>query len=79
MLVADIFGAERRLGLSKLDKPALVIGASSSPLLDLEKEMAASIPGAKFLVSDDAAHAVIVDQPERFDEAMEAFLAAIDH
>jgi non-heme chloroperoxidase len=79
MLVADIFGADRRPGLAKLNKPALVIAASSSPLLDLQKEMAAGIPGARFLAIDEANHAVFVDQPERFDEAVKGFLVGLGH
>jgi microsomal epoxide hydrolase len=79
MLIADIFGADRMPALAKLDKPALVIAASSSPLLVRQKEMAAKIPRAKFLAIDDAGHAVFVDQPQRFNEALKGFLAALDH
>src|SRR5215475_1020563 len=45
MLVMDIFGADRWAPLAKLNKPALVIASASSPLLDLQKAMAATIPG----------------------------------
>jgi len=78
MLIADIFGADRTSALAKLDKPALVIAASSSPLLVQQKEMAAKIPRGKFLAIDDAGHAVFVDQPKRFNEALKGFLAALD-
>src|SRR5262249_22024073 len=40
MLVADIFGADRRPALAKINVPALVIASSNSPLLDAQKEMA---------------------------------------
>jgi microsomal epoxide hydrolase len=76
MLIADIFGADRTTALAKLDKPALVIAAAASPLLALQKQMAAGIPGAKLVVIEDAAHAVFVDQPERFDEALQELLTA---
>jgi non-heme chloroperoxidase len=79
MLIADIFGADRMSALAKLDKPALVIAASSSPLLVQQKEMAAKIPGAKFLAIDGAGHAVFVDQPKQFNDALKGFLAALDH
>ncbi len=78
MLIADIFGADRRGGLAKLDKPALVIASSASDVLDVQKQMAASIPGAKFLAIDDAAHAVFIDQPERFDAALREFIASLN-
>jgi non-heme chloroperoxidase len=74
MLVSDIFGADRRPALAKLDKPALVISSATSPLLDVQKQMAATIPGAKWIVIKGAAHAVFVDQPEEFDDAVESFL-----
>ena len=79
MLIADIFGADRMSALAKLDKPALVIAASSSRLLAQQKEMAAKIPRAKFLAIDDAGHAVFVDQPKQFNAALRDFLAALDH
>jgi non-heme chloroperoxidase len=47
MLVTDIFGADRRPPLAKLNKPALVIASSVSPLLDAQKEMAVAIRGSK--------------------------------
>jgi non-heme chloroperoxidase len=75
MLVADIFGADRRPALAKLSKPALVIASDQSPLLDVQKEEAAGIPGATFVVINDAAHAVFVDQPEKFDASLRSFLA----
>jgi len=74
MLIADIFGTDRRPALAKLNKPALVIASASSPLLDAQKEMAASVSGAKFVAVDDSAHAVFIDQPEKFDQALQEFL-----
>jgi non-heme chloroperoxidase len=61
----------------KLDRPALVIAAASSRLLDSQKEMAASIPGAKFVAIEGAAHAVFVDQSETFDSALQVFLQSL--
>ncbi len=77
MLVADIFGTDRRPALMKLDRPALVIAAASSPLLDSQKEMAASIPGTKFVAIEGAAHAVFVDQSGTFDSARQVFLQSL--
>jgi len=77
MLVADIFGADRRAALAKLDKPALVIGSSESPLIDVQKEMAAMIPGARFVVVPEAGHAIFIDAPQRFDEELGSFLQSL--
>jgi microsomal epoxide hydrolase len=77
MLIADIFGTDRRPALAKLNKPALVIASASSPLLDAQTEMAASVSGAKFVAVDDSAHAVFIDQPEKFDQALQEFLKTV--
>jgi microsomal epoxide hydrolase len=77
MLVSDIFGADRRPVLSKLDRPALVIGSAESPFIDAEKEMAAAIPGGKFVTLEGTGHAVFVDEPVKFDDALRAFLQTL--
>jgi non-heme chloroperoxidase len=77
MLAMDILGRDRRPALAKIDKPTLVIASAESPLLADQKAMAAAIPGAKFVVIEDAAHAVFVDQPAKFDRALQAFLQAL--
>lgn len=77
MLVADIFGADRRPALAKLDKPTLVIASADSPLLDVQKEMAASIPRSRFLAIEGAGHAVFIDDPQKFDDALRDLFQAI--
>ena len=77
MLVADIFGADRRPALAKLSVPALVLTSSASPLLDVQKEMVASIPGSKLLIIEGAGHAVFIDEPEKFHDALQIFLHAL--
>jgi len=77
MLVADIFGADRRRALATLNRPALVIASSGSPLLGVQREMAATIPGSKFMVIEGTGHAVFVDQPEKFDEALGTFFQSL--
>jgi microsomal epoxide hydrolase len=77
MLVSDIFGTDRRPALAKLDKPAPLIASGNSPLLDVQKEMAASIPNAKLLVMPGTAHAVFVDDPVTFDAALQSFLGSL--
>jgi non-heme chloroperoxidase len=75
MLTQDIFGADRRPPLRTLDKPALVIASATSPLLDQEREMAGMIPDSRFVAIENANHAVMIDQPARFDSVLAAFLA----
>ena len=77
MLVADLFGVDRRPSLPKFRKPVLVIAAESSELLEAQKEMARSLPQARLEVVADSGHAVFVDQPKRFDDLVEGFLREI--
>jgi len=78
MLVMDIFGADRSAPLAKLNKPALVIASASSPLLDLQKAMAATMPGAQFVAIEGTGHAVFIDQPNKFDDTLKAFLQSVN-
>ncbi len=77
MLTLDILGADRLTPLTKLTKPVLVIAAADSPFLEEEKQMAASIPGAKFTPIAGVGHAVFVDDPIHFDQALEEVLQGI--
>lgn len=78
MLVSDIFGADRRPALQKIDRPALVIASASSPLLDAQKQMAESIRGAVFIGLPNTRHALFVDEPKAFDGALALLLRAAD-
>jgi len=78
MLIMDIFGADRRAALSRFNKPALIIASAASPLLELQKQMAASMPGATFLSVEGAGHALFVDQPAKFNDALRAFVQSIN-
>ncbi|GLQ92231.1 alpha/beta fold hydrolase [Dyella acidisoli] len=75
MLTADIFGADRRPALQKIDRPTLVIASAESPLLDAQKEMATAIRGARFIAVPNTRHAVFVDDPQAFDTALEQLLS----
>ena len=77
MLVADLFGIDRTPVIAKFDRPTLIIASDKSQELDEQKKMAAAIPHAQFEVVPDAAHAVFVDQPARFDALLAAFLARV--
>jgi len=79
MLVADIFGADRCPALAKLSIPALVVASAESPLLDVQKEMASTIPGSKFVAVEGAGHAVFIDDPATFDDALRTFIHSLGH
>jgi non-heme chloroperoxidase len=78
MLVMDIFGADRWAALGKFPRPTLVIATAESRLLEAQREMARLIPGAQLSVIEDAGHAVFVDQPEKFNQALAGFLARLE-
>lgn len=78
MLVMDIFGVDRTPALQKIDRPTLVIASSKSPLLETQKEMAAAIAGARFVTVEGAGHALFVDEPQQFDDALRQLLKQAD-
>jgi microsomal epoxide hydrolase len=75
MLVADMFGVNRTPALQKIDCPTLIIASAKSDELGRQEAAAKQIPRARFEKVEDAAHAVFVDQPDRFDELVKSFLA----
>jgi non-heme chloroperoxidase len=78
MLVADLFGADRTGALARFDCPTLVIASAASPELAAERAMAASLPHGRIELVQHAAHAVFVDQPERFDALLRQFLTGLE-
>jgi non-heme chloroperoxidase len=77
MLVADMFGVNRTPALKKIDCPTLIIASTKSGELSRQEAAAKQIPRARFEKIDDAAHAVFLDQPGRFDELLNSFLASL--
>ena len=77
MLISDYFGVDRRPALAKINKPTLVIAPAASPYFEREKEMAATIRGAQFVVVGGSGHAVMIDQQAKFDDALRTFLESI--
>jgi non-heme chloroperoxidase len=77
MLVADMFGVNRTAALKKIDCPTLIIASAKSGELPRQQAAANQIRQARFEKIDDAAHAVFVDQPDRFDELLKNFLASL--
>lgn len=78
MLVADLFGRDRTAALQSIKCPLLVISSASSGELQVQRVQAAAVEGAKMVVIEDAAHAVFLDQPRRFHDALSQFLATLD-
>lgn len=77
MLVADMFGVNRTPALKKIECPTLIVASTTSFELPRQQAAANQIPHARFEKIDDAAHAVFVDQPDRFDELLKNFLANV--
>ncbi|KIV82197.1 hypothetical protein PV11_04324 [Exophiala sideris] len=64
--------------LSRVQVPALVVvGGDDTPFLAASEYMAKKIPGANKVVIPNAGHAVNIDQPQLFLEAVMEFLANI--
>jgi pimeloyl-ACP methyl ester carboxylesterase len=64
--------------LPEIKVPSLiVVGADDTPFLAASDYMAAKIPGARKVVIPNAGHAVNIDQPRAFIEAVEPFLDSL--
>ena len=64
--------------LPKIAVPSLiVVGADDTPFLAASDYMAAKIPGAKKVVIPSAGHAVNIDQPQAFIDAVLPFLGGL--
>lgn len=65
--------------LGDIRVPALVVvGADDTPFLAASEYMAKKIPGARKVVVPNAGHAVNIDQPERFLDAVMPFLEEVE-
>lgn len=65
--------------LSGIKVPSLIIvGADDKPFLAAADYMAGKIPGARKVVIPAAGHAVNIDQPKAFIEAVQPFLDGLD-
>jgi pimeloyl-ACP methyl ester carboxylesterase len=65
--------------LPDIKTPALIIvGANDAPFLNAADYMAAKIPNATKVVIPDAGHAVNIDRPEMFNQAVLQFLESLE-
>jgi microsomal epoxide hydrolase len=74
MLVTDMFTVDRRPALNMITKPLLIVAAADSPALDLQKEMHSRVKDSEFVVMEGVGHALFVDDPATFNQAVDAFL-----
>jgi pimeloyl-ACP methyl ester carboxylesterase len=77
MLIADMFGSNRTPALKKIECPTLIIASAKSDELARQQAAANQIPHARFEKIENAAHAVFIDQPDRFDELVKSFVAKL--
>jgi pimeloyl-ACP methyl ester carboxylesterase len=77
MPIADMFGVNRTSAIKKIDCPTLIIASAKSFELSRQQATAAQIRGAHFEKVEDAAHAVFLDQPDRFDELLKTFISKL--
>ncbi len=77
-LVADLYGADLTPALGKLDRPTLIVASASSPDLQAQRDEVEVLAKGRIEVVENAAHAVFIDQPDRFAEILHRFLAEAD-
>jgi pimeloyl-ACP methyl ester carboxylesterase len=57
-----------------MTKPLLIVAAADSPDLDLQKEMHSRVKGSELVVVEGVGHALFVDDPATFNQAVDAYL-----
>ncbi len=77
MLLMDFVAYDRRAALDRFDRPTLIVASARSTELQAQRAMAERIRGARLEVVADAAHAVFLDQPKRFQELLAGFAAGL--
>jgi len=75
-LIYNFILRDQRSFLSEINVPALIVGINA-PWLDNMKEIQRLIPNSQLAVIEDANHAAFVDQPEKFNMALEKFISNI--
>ncbi len=77
MWFADLYGVDRSKALERLNAPTLVIASALSDELAAQRAGAERLAKGRFLAIEDAGHAVFVDQPERFNDALRSFIQSV--
>lgn len=73
-LIAATPDHDFRPTLPSIDRPTLVAATTGSPWDPVYAEMAAAIPGARLEWFEGAGHALFVDEADRFNALLDAFL-----
>jgi pimeloyl-ACP methyl ester carboxylesterase len=74
MLIADLFGKDRSKAVPKFTVPTLIIASERSAELAQQVDLAKQLPNARVVVVSQAAHAIFLDQPDRFESLVRSFL-----
>lgn len=77
-LVADLYGADLTPALRKLNRPTLIVASAASPELQAQRDQVKVLSDGRIEVVENAAHTVFIDQPDRFAEILDRFLAQVD-
>jgi len=77
MRIADTFGVNRMPALKKINCPTLSIASARSAGLTQLQAQAKQVSHARFEKIEDAAHAVFLDQPDRFAELLQSFVGTL--
>jgi microsomal epoxide hydrolase len=77
MLISDLFTTDRTPAIAKFMVPTLVIASGKSAELEQQRLLAKQLPQGHFEVIDQAAHAVFIDQPERFEKILRDFIGRL--
>jgi pimeloyl-ACP methyl ester carboxylesterase len=72
-LFVGTMASDYRPVLPKIDRPTLLV-VTPNPFAPRYEEMAKAIPGCRKEVFEDAGHALFVDDAERFNALLRAFL-----
>ncbi|MGC1382519.1 MAG: alpha/beta hydrolase [Candidatus Acidiferrales bacterium] len=77
-LLVGRFAADYRFVLPKIDKPTMVCAATDNDFHSRVVEMQKAIPNSQLVDFSGDGHALFVDEPEKFNEAMEDFLLDLE-
>ncbi len=73
------FTSDYRPALAKIDKPTLIVVAVGGPFMPAGEDMQKRIRGSRLEVMENVGHALIVDDPERFNSLLENFISSLGH
>lgn len=77
-LIADLYGADLTPALKELDRPTLIVASATEEDLQAQEDEVKVLPNGRLEVVENAAHAVFIDQPDRFGQILEQFMAESD-